>query len=423
MWNLLNSQINRLINSPLSEIDPEVFDLINNEVARQSEGVNLIASENYAFKAVLDAMGTALSNKYAEGYPGKRYYSGCQFIDMIENLAIERLKNLYNAEYANVQPHSGAQANMAVYFAFLKPGDTILTMSLNCGGHLTHGSPVNFSGQLYNVVHYGVSRKNEMIDYDEIRDLAIKYRPKMIVAGASSYPRIIDSKIFSEISKEVGAFFMFDMAHYAGLIAADVYLSPVNFADFVTSTTHKTLRGPRGGIILAKSQYSKDIDKSVFPGAQGGPLMHVIAAKAVAFKLAETQEFKEYQRKVVNNAKTFAQTLKEEGFRIVSDGTDCHMFLVDLRNTGLTGKEAEEILNIVGIYVNKNVIPFDPQPPRITSGIRIGTPAVTTRGFEEEHVKELAKLLSLVLKDKSKVDYVKQKVKELSMLFPVYNIS
>jgi len=423
VWNLLNSQINRLINSSLSEIDPEIFELINKEVARQSEGVNLIASENYAFKAVLNAMGTALSNKYAEGYPSKRYYSGCQFIDMIENLAIERLKKLYNAEYANVQPHSGAQANMAVYFAFLKPGDTILTMSLNCGGHLTHGSPVNFSGQFYNVVHYGVSRNNEMIDYDEVRELALKYKPKMIVAGASSYPRIIDSKIFSEIAKEVGAFFMFDMAHYAGLIAAGIYPSPINFADFVTSTTHKTLRGPRGGIIIAKGHYSKDIDKSVFPGVQGGPLMHVIAAKAVAFKLAATQEFREYQRKVVNNAKTFAQTLKEEGFRIVSDGTDCHMFLVDLKNTGLTGKDAEEILNSVGIYVNKNVIPFDPQPPRITSGIRIGTPAITTRGFEGEHVKELAKLVSLVLKDKSKMDYVRQKVKELSMLFPVYNIS
>ncbi|MCS6956158.1 MAG: serine hydroxymethyltransferase [Candidatus Calescibacterium sp.] len=409
-----------MINEPLMEVDSEIFELIKLETQRQSRGINLIASENYAYRAVLEAMGTSLSNKYAEGYPGKRYYSGCQYIDKIENIAIDRLKSLYKAEHANVQPHSGAQANMAVYFAFLKPGDTILTMSLNCGGHLTHGSPVNFSGQVYKVIHYGVSRVNELIDYDEVRDLALRYRPKIIVAGASSYPRVIDSKIFGEIAKEAGSLFMFDMAHYAGLIAAEVYPSPIPFADFVTSTTHKTLRGPRGGIVLSKKEYAKDIDKSVFPGVQGGPLMHVIAAKAVAFKLAQTEDFVEYQKQVIKNSKVFAQTLQEEGFRIVSGGTDSHMFLVDLRGTALTGKEAEEILHDVEIYVNKNVIPFDPQPPRITSGIRIGTAAITTRGFKEEHVVELAKLVSMVLKDVSKRDYVSKKVKEISSSFPVY---
>lgn len=417
---MLNSQIFENINAPLERIDPLVYELIKKEVYRQSEGINLIASENYAYKSVLEAMGTPLSNKYAEGYPNKRYYSGCQYIDEIENLAIERLKELYNAEHANVQPHSGAQANMAVYFAFLKPGDTILAMSLDCGGHLTHGSPVNFSGQMYNVVYYGVSRKDELIDYDYVRELALKHRPKMIVAGASSYSRVIDSKIFAEISKEVGAYFLFDMAHYSGLIAAKLYPSPVKWADFVTSTTHKTLRGPRGGFILCKKEYSKEIDKSVFPGVQGGPLMHVIAAKAVAFKLAQSTDFVEYQTQVLKNARVFAETLQNNGFRIVSGGTDCHMFLVDLRNIGLTGKEAEEILNSVGIYVNKNVIPFDPQPPRITSGIRIGTPAITTRGFKEEHVIELANLVSIVLKDRSKSSLVEKKIKELSSAFPVY---
>lgn len=417
---MLNYQIYDKINSPLSEVDSEIYQLIVKENSRQSEGINLIASENYAYKAVLEAMGTSLSNKYAEGYPGRRYYSGCQYVDQIENIAIERLKKLYNAEHANVQPHSGAQANMAVYFAFLKPGDSILTMSLNCGGHLTHGSPVNFSGQLYNVIHYGVSRHNELIDYDEVRDLALRYRPKIIVAGASSYSRIIDSKVFSEIAKEVGAYFLFDMAHYSGLVAAGIYPSPVRWADFVTSTTHKTLRGPRGGFILSKKEYSKSIDKSLFPGVQGGPLMHVIAAKAVAFKLANTQEFVDYQKQVLANSKVFVETLQSEGFRIVSNGTDCHMFLVDLRNLGITGKEAEEMLNNVQIYVNKNVIPFDPQPPKITSGIRIGTAAITTRGFTQEHVKDLAKLISLVLKDRTKMDYVSKKVIELSQAFPVY---
>lgn len=417
---MLNYQIYDKINSPLSDVDSEIYQLIVKENSRQSEGINLIASENYAYRAVLEAMGTSLSNKYAEGYPGRRYYSGCQYVDQIENIAIERLKKLYNAEHANVQPHSGAQANMAVYFAFLKPGDSILTMSLNCGGHLTHGSPVNFSGQLYNVIHYGVSRHNELIDYDEVRDLALRYRPKIIVAGASSYSRIIDSKVFSEIAKEIGAYFLFDMAHYSGLVAAGIYPSPVRWADFVTSTTHKTLRGPRGGFILSKKEYSKSIDKSLFPGVQGGPLMHVIAAKAVAFKLANTQEFVDYQKQVLANSKVFVETLQSEGFRIVSNGTDCHMFLVDLRNLGITGKEAEEMLNNVQIYVNKNVIPFDPQPPKITSGIRIGTAAITTRGFTQEHVKDLAKLISLVLKDRTKMDYVSRKVIELSQAFPVY---
>jgi glycine hydroxymethyltransferase len=416
------TEVYEKINKDLKEIDPEIYDLIVKEIIRQGEGINLIASENYAFKAVLQAMGTPLSNKYAEGYPKKRYYSGCEYVDIIEELAIKRLKELYKAEYCNVQPHSGAQANMAVYFAILKPGDTILTMSLNCGGHLTHGSPVNFSGIIYNVVHYEVSRANELIDYDMIRDLAIKYKPRLIVAGASSYPRVIDSKILTEIAKEVEAFFMFDMAHYSGLIAADLYPSPVNHADFITSTTHKTLRGPRGGVIIAKKEYEKLINKWVFPGIQGGPLMHVIAAKAVAFKLAKEQEFKDYQRQVLINAKILAEELKNQGIRIVTDGTDSHMVLCDLRSIGLTGKEAENILNEVGIFVNKNVIPFDPLVPAVTSGIRLGTPAITTRGFKEQETKELAKLIALALKEPNKKDYIKSKVIELSQAFPVYKI-
>jgi len=418
----MTTEVYEKINKDLKEIDPEIYDLIVKEIIRQGEGINLIASENYAFKAVLQAMGTPLSNKYAEGYPKKRYYSGCEYVDIIEELAIKRLRELYKAEYCNVQPHSGAQANMAVYFAILRPGDTILTMSLNCGGHLTHGSPVNFSGIIYNVVHYEVSRANELIDYDMIRDLAIKYKPRLIVAGASSYPRVIDSKIIAEIAKEVEAFFMFDMAHYSGLIAADLYPSPVNHADFITSTTHKTLRGPRGGVIIAKKEYEKLINKWVFPGIQGGPLMHVIAAKAVAFKLAQEQEFKDYQRQVLINAKILAEELKNQGIRIVTDGTDSHMVLCDLRSIGLTGKEAENILNEVGIFVNKNVIPFDPQVPAVTSGIRLGTPAITTRGFKEQETKELAKLIALALKEPNKKDYIKSKVIELSQTFPVYKI-
>lgn len=418
----MTTEVYEKINKDLKEIDPEIYDLIVKEIIRQGEGINLIASENYAFKAVLQAMGTPLSNKYAEGYPKKRYYSGCEYVDIIEELAIKRLKELYKAEYCNVQPHSGAQANMAVYFAILKPGDTILTMSLNCGGHLTHGSPVNFSGIIYNVVHYEVSRANELIDYDMIRDLAIKYKPRLIVAGASSYPRVIDSKVIAEIAKEVEAFFMFDMAHYSGLIAADLYPSPVNHADFITSTTHKTLRGPRGGVIIAKKEYEKLINKWVFPGIQGGPLMHVIAAKAVAFKLAQEPEFKDYQRQVLINAKILAEELKNQGIRIVTDGTDSHMVLCDLRSIGLTGKEAENILNEVGIFVNKNVIPFDPQVPAVTSGIRLGTPAITTRGFKEQETKELAKLIALALKEPNKKDYIKSKVIELSQAFPVYKI-
>jgi glycine hydroxymethyltransferase len=416
------TEVYEKINKDLKEIDPEIYDLIVKEIIRQGEGINLIASENYAFKAVLQAMGTPLSNKYAEGYPKKRYYSGCEYVDIIEELAIKRLNELYKAEYCNVQPHSGAQANMAVYFAILKPGDTILTMSLNCGGHLTHGSPVNFSGIIYNVVHYEVSRANELIDYDMIRDLAIKYKPRLIVAGASSYPRVIDSKVIAEIAKEVEAFFMFDMAHYSGLIAADLYPSPINHADFITSTTHKTLRGPRGGVIIAKKEYEKLINKWVFPGIQGGPLMHVIAAKAVAFKLAQEQEFKDYQRQVLINAKILAEELKNQGIRIVTDGTDSHMVLCDLRSIGLTGKEAENILNEVGIFVNKNVIPFDPQVPAVTSGIRLGTSAITTRGFKEQETRELAKLVALALKEPNKRDYIKSKVIELSQAFPVYKI-
>ena len=415
-------ELHEQINKDLKEVDPEIYDLIIKEIKRQGEGINLIASENYAFKAVLQAMGTPLSNKYAEGYPKKRYYSGCEYIDTIEELAIKRLNELFKCQYSNVQPHSGAQANMAVYFSILKPGDTILTMSLNCGGHLTHGSPVNFSGVIYNVVHYEVSRTNELIDYDMIRDLAIKYKPKLIVAGASSYPRTIDSKIISDIAKEVEAFFMFDMAHYAGLIATELYPSPINYADFVTSTTHKTLRGPRGGIIIAKKEYEKLINKWVFPGIQGGPLMHVIAAKAVAFKLASQEDFKTYQKQVLKNAQILAQELQNNGIRVVTGGTDSHMVLCDVRSIGLTGKEAENILNEVGIFVNKNVIPFDPQVPAISSGIRLGTPAITTRGFKEEETKEVAKLISIALKEPHKKEIVKNKVKELSEAFPVYKI-
>ncbi len=411
-----------VIFSDLREADSEVFEVIAKEEIRQRTTLNLIASENYAPKAVLQATASLMTNKYAEGYPGKRYYGGCQFVDEIENLARERAKKLFGAEHANVQPHSGTQANMAVYFAVLKPGDTILAMELSQGGHLSHGSPVNFSGKFYNPVYYTVSRETEMIDYDLVRDLARKHKPKLIIAGASSYPRAIDSRIFREIADEVGAYFMFDMAHYAGLIAAGVYPSPVKWADFVTSTTHKTLRGPRGGFVLSKKKLAKKIDKAVFPGAQGGPLMHVIAAKAVAFKLAMEEEFKEYQRQVVANAKTLAEELADQGFRIVSGGTDSHMVLVDVRTVGLTGAQAEELLEEVGIVVNKNLIPFDPNPPRVASGIRLGTPALTTRGMKEDEIREVAKLIAKRLKNPESdavKDEVARKVRELAEAFPI----
>lgn len=407
----------------LKETDPEVYSAIKKEIERQRYSIELIASENFTSLAVMEAQGSVLTNKYAEGLPGKRYYGGCEFVDIAEELARERAKALFGAEHANVQPHSGAQANMASYFALLKPGDTVLGMSLPHGGHLTHGSPVNFSGQLYNFVSYGVSPETETIDYDEVRELALKYRPKLILAGASAYPRIIDFEKFSEIAKEVGAYFMVDMAHIAGLVAAGLHPNPVAYADVVTTTTHKTLRGPRGGTILCKEEHAKAIDKAVFPGIQGGPLMHVIAAKAVAFKQAMSEEFKAYQEQVVKNAKVLAERLKEKGVRIVSGGTDNHLFLCDLRPLGITGKEAESLLDSVGITVNKNAIPFDEQPPTVTSGIRIGTPAVTTRGMKEEEMDLIADLIFKVLTSKGDarvLESVLKEVRELCKAFPLY---
>jgi len=368
----------------VKDTDPEIAEAIKSELKRQQNKIELIASENFISIAVMAAMGSPLTNKYAEGYPGKRYYGGCEYIDVVESIAIERAKKLFGAEHANVQPHSGAQANMAVYFAVLNPGDTILGMNLSHGGHLTHGSPVNFSGKLYNIVSYGVDPETETINYDEVLRLAKEHRPKLILAGASAYPRVIDFKKFREIADEVGAYLMVDMAHIAGLVAAGLHPSPVEYADFVTTTTHKTLRGPRGGLILCKEKYAKLIDKTIFPGIQGGPLEHVIAAKAVALKEAMTEEFKNYQVQILKNAKALSTRLIERGFRLVSGGTDNHLMLVDLRNKGITGKDAEKILDEHNITCNKNAIPFDTQSPMITSGIRLGTPAVTTRGFKEE---------------------------------------
>ncbi len=407
----------------LKEVDPEVAELVRLEEHRQEEGIELIASENFVSKAVLEAQGSVLTNKYAEGYPGHKYYGGCQYIEKIETIAIERAKTLFRAEYANVQPHSGTQANMAVYFAFLKHGDTILTMNLAHGGHLSHGSPVNFSGIFYNVVHYGVSSETETIDYEELSRLAEEHKPKLILAGASSYPRIIDFKRFKEVADSIGAYFMVDIAHIAGLVAAGVHPSPVPYADFVTTTTHKTLRGPRGAIILTKEKYGRQIDKMVFPGIQGGPLMHVIAAKAVCFKEASTETFKKYAAQIVKNAKQLAKALSEKGFRLVSGGTDNHLMLIDLRPKNLTGKEAEKILEEVGISVNKNMIPFDPQRPAITSGIRVGTPAVTTRGMKEAEMEEIADIINMVLSDPDNEHTRKlaqSRVKELTARFPLY---
>ncbi len=407
----------------LRNADQEIFNAILNETRKQHEKINLIASENYASEAVLEAMGTVLSNKYAEGYPHKRYYGGCEFVDIAEELAIKRAKELFNAEHANVQPHSGSQANMAVYLSVAKPGDTILGMNLSHGGHLTHGSPVNFSGKLFNVIFYGVNRETEQIDYNEVRELALKYKPKIIVCGASAYPRIIDFKKFGEIAREAGAYLVSDIAHIAGLIAAGEHPSPVEDSDFVTTTTHKTLRGPRGGLILCKEKYAKSVDKLVFPGIQGGPLMHVIAAKAVCFKLAMTEEFKEYQKQIIKNAKRLSEKLKEYGYRIVSGGTDNHLFLVDLRNKNITGKEAETALERANIIVNKNMIPFDDKPPTVTSGIRIGTPSVTTRGMKEKEMDLLAELIHRALENKdneAELDKIGKKVRELCDAFPVY---
>ena len=412
-----------MIRLSLKEVDPEVAELVKLEESRQEEGIELIASENFVSRAILEAQGSVLTNKYAEGYPGHKYYGGCQYIEKIETVAIQRAKALFGAEYANVQPHSGTQANMAVYFAFLKPGDTILTMNLAHGGHLSHGSPVNFSGIFYNVVHYGVSKETETIDYDELSRLAEKHHPKLILAGASSYPRIIDFQRFREVAERVGAYFMVDIAHIAGLVAAGVHPSPIPHADFVTTTTHKTLRGPRGAIILTKKKYGKQIDKMVFPGIQGGPLMHVITAKAVCFKEASTEAFKLYAAQIVKNAKQLAEALSERGFRLVSGGTDNHLMLIDLRPKNLTGKMAEKILEEVGISVNKNMIPFDPQRPAVTSGIRVGTPAVTTRGMMEEEMEEIADIMDMVLsnpEDDRIKDMARSRIKELAAKFPLY---
>ena len=405
----------------IHDVDPEIASAIEKEINRQRNKIELIASENFVSPAVLEALGSPLTNKYAEGYPGRRYYGGCEYVDIVEDLARERAKELFAAEHANVQPHSGAQANMAAFFAVLKPGDTILGMNLAHGGHLTHGMSKNISGKYYKAVSYGVRKDTCRIDYDEVRRIAKDKRPKLIIAGASAYPRIIDFKTFREIADEIGACLMVDMAHIAGLIAAGIHPSPVPHAHIVTSTTHKTLRGPRGGLILCKSEISKKIDSAVFPGTQGGPLMHVIAAKAVSFKEALSEKFKEYQRQIVKNAKTLGKALMEKGFKLVSDGTDNHLILVDLTNKNITGDKAQLMLDEVGITVNKNGIPFDTQSSFITSGIRIGTPAVTTRGMKEEDMAEIADLIYLTLNDfcNSKYKIIKR-VKTICDKFPLY---
>ena len=399
-------------------IDPQVAEAIDLERKRQQEKIELIASENFVSPAVMQAQGSVLTNKYAEGYPGRRYYGGCEYVDIVESLAIERAKTLFGAEHANVQPHSGAQANTAVYFAMIKPGDTVLGMNLAHGGHLTHGSPVNISGTYYNFVPYGVDKETETIDYAEVERLAKEHNPKLIVAGASAYPRIIDFARLGEIAKSVGALFMVDMAHIAGLVATGLHPSPVLYADFVTTTTHKTLRGPRGGLILCKEQYQKQIDKAIFPGTQGGPLMHVIAAKAVALQEASLPTFRGYQEQIVRNAKALASALESLGFRLVSGGTDNHLMLVDLRPKGLTGKEAEHRLDEAGITVNKNAIPFDPQKPFVTSGIRIGTPAVTSRGMDEAAMERIAQLMDKAIS--GEIEEAKAGVEKLLSGFPLY---
>lgn len=403
--------------------DAELFEAMQHELARQRENIELIASENFVSEAVMEAQGGVLTNKYAEGYPGRRYYGGCEFVDVAENLARDRAKELFGAEHANVQPHSGAQANMAVYFTVLEAGDTVLGMNLSHGGHLTHGSPVNFSGVQYNFVEYGVDKDTEHIDYDVVAALAKEHKPKLIVAGASAYPRTIDFAKFREIADSVDAYLMVDMAHIAGLVAAGLHPNPVEHAHFVTTTTHKTLRGPRGGMILCKEEFAKAIDKSIFPGIQGGPLMHVIAAKAVAFGEALQPEFKDYQRQVITNAQALAKGLEEEGLRIVSGGTDNHLLLVDLRSIDITGKAAEHALDVAGITVNKNTIPFDPASPFVTSGVRLGTAAMTTRGFKEDDMREVARLIGRVLKnheDETVLAEALQDVRALTAKFPLY---
>ena len=409
--------------STLKTFDPEIAEAIRLETERQEYKLELIASENLVSEAVLEALGSIMTNKYAEGYPGKRYYGGCEFVDIAENLAIERAKKLFNCDHVNVQPHSGSQANMAVYMSVLKPGDTVLGMNLTHGGHLTHGSPVNFSGQLYNIVFYGVRKDNHRIDYDQVRDLAKQHKPKMIVVGASAYPRIIDFKAFRDIADEVGAVVMVDIAHIAGLVVTGLHPTPVPYAEFVTTTTHKTLRGPRAGMIMCRAEYAKAVDKQIFPGIQGGPLMHVIAAKAVALKEALLPSFKEYQKQIVANAKMLSSELISKGYDLVSGGTDTHLILVDLTKKDITGKEAEEALVKAGITVNKNTIPFETRSPFVTSGIRIGTPAATTKGMKEVEMKVIAGFIDNAIKnrsDEAKLSSIKADVKKLCERFPFY---
>ncbi|AJH79183.1 serine hydroxymethyltransferase [Heyndrickxia coagulans] len=409
--------------SHIANQDKEVYEAIRQELNRQRNKIELIASENFVSEAVMEAQGSVLTNKYAEGYPGHRYYGGCEYVDIVENLARERAKQLFGAEHVNVQPHSGAQANMAVYFTILEHGDTVLGMNLSHGGHLTHGSPVNFSGMQYHFVEYGVDKETQHIDYEDVLEKARVHKPKLIVAGASAYPRTIDFKKFREIADETGAYLMVDMAHIAGLVAAGLHPNPVPYADFVTTTTHKTLRGPRGGMILCKAEFAKKVDKSIFPGIQGGPLMHVIAAKAVAFGEALTDGFKTYSQKVVDNAKRLAERLQKEGFDLVSGGTDNHLILIDLRSFGITGKDAEKVLDDIGITANKNTIPYDPESPFVTSGLRIGTPAVTTRGFGLEEMDEVASIIGSALKNPDNEAVLKEaaeRVRHLTERFPLY---
>ena len=408
----------------LANVDPEIKTAIDNELSRQRNKLEMIASENIVSKAVMEAQGSVLTNKYAEGYPGKRYYGGCEYVDVVEQLAIDRAKKLFGAEYANVQPHSGAQANTAVYFALLKPGDTILGMNLTDGGHLTHGSPVNISGKYFKIVPYGVNKETERIDYDEMERLAKEHKPKLIVGGASAYSRIIDFERMAQIAKSVGAYLMVDMAHIAGLVAAGLHPSPVPYADVVTTTTHKTLRGPRGGLILCRdAEFGKQFNKAIFPGIQGGPLMHVIAAKAVAFKEALSDEFKAYQKQVIKNAAVLAEELTKDGFRIVSGGTDNHLMLVDLRSKNMTGKEAQFLLDDIGITANRNTIPFEPLSPFVTSGIRLGTPALTTRGLKEDDIRQVADIIARVIEnrdDAAVIEQAKAEVQDICKKFPLY---
>lgn len=407
----------------LKKVDPQIFKAILNETERQNGKLELIASENFVGQAVIEAEASAMTNKYAEGYPGKRWYKGCEFVDMAENLAVERAKKLFGAEHVNVQPHSGSQANMAVYFAMLNIGDTVLAMDLRCGGHLTHGHSLNYSGKYFKVVSYGLDKKTELLDYGEIRNLAKMHKPKIILAGASAYPRIIDFAKFREIADETGAFLLVDMAHIAGLVASGLHPNPVKYAEFVTTTTHKTLRGPRSGMILCKAKFAEEIDRAVFPGIQGGPMMHIIAAKAVCLKEASKPAFKKYQLETIKNAKTLAGALSAKGYRIVSGGTDNHLLLVDLTDKNITGERAAELLDERGITVNKNLIPFDKKNAHVTSGLRFGTPALTTRGMKEKEMRLIAALIDITLKDREsgrKISYVKKEVKKLAEKFPLY---